>query len=35
VCLAVGTAIDADGPGQHGSIAGRNANMNREFDVGV
>jgi Plant transposon protein len=35
VCLAVGTAIDADGPGPHGSIAGRKANMNREFDVGV
>jgi hypothetical protein len=35
VCLAVGTAIDADGPGPHGSIAGRKANMTREFDVGV
>jgi hypothetical protein len=35
VCLAVGTAIDADGPGPHGSIAGRKAKMNREFDVGV
>jgi hypothetical protein len=35
VCLAVGTAIDADGPGPHGSIAGRKANMNREFDVGL
>jgi hypothetical protein len=35
VCLAVGTAIDAHGPGPHGSIAGRKANMNREFDVGV
>jgi hypothetical protein len=28
VCLAVGT-------GPHRSIAGRKANMNREFDVGV
>jgi hypothetical protein len=35
VCLAVGTAIDADEPGQNGSIAGQKANMNREFDVGV
>jgi hypothetical protein len=35
VCLAVGTAIDANGPGLHGSIAGRKANMNREFDLGV
>jgi hypothetical protein len=35
VCLAVGTAIDADGSGPHGSIAGRKANMNGEFDVGV
>jgi hypothetical protein len=35
VCLAVGTAIDAEGPGPHGSIAGRKANMNREFDLGV
>jgi hypothetical protein len=35
VCLAVGTAIYADGPGPHGSIAGRKANMNREFDIGV
>jgi hypothetical protein len=35
VCLAVGTAIDADEQGPHGSIAGRKANMNREFDVGV
>jgi hypothetical protein len=35
VCLAVGTVIDADGPGPHGSIAGRKANMNREFDVGL
>jgi hypothetical protein len=33
--LAVGTAIDAEGPGPHGSIAGRKANMNRELDVGV
>lgn len=35
LCLDVGTAIDADGPGPHGSIAGRKANVNREFDVGV
>jgi hypothetical protein len=35
VCLAVGTAIDADGPALHGSIAGWKANMNRDFDVGV
>jgi hypothetical protein len=35
LCLAVGTAIDADGPGPRGSIAGRKANMNRELDVGV
>jgi hypothetical protein len=35
VCRAVGTAIDADGPGPHGSIAGRKSNINREFDVGV
>jgi hypothetical protein len=35
VCLAVGTAIDADGPGPHGSITGRKANMNREFDDGL
>jgi hypothetical protein len=35
VCLAVGTAIAADGPGPRGSIAGRKANMNREFDFGV
>jgi hypothetical protein len=35
VCLAVGTAIDADGPGPHGSIAGRKATLSREFDVGV
>jgi Plant transposon protein len=35
VCFAVGTVIDADGLGPHGSIAGRKSNMNREFDVGV
>jgi hypothetical protein len=35
VCIAVCAAINADGSGPHGSIAGRKANMNREFDVGV
>jgi hypothetical protein len=35
LCLDVGTAIDADGPGPHGSIAGRKVNVNREFNVGV
>jgi hypothetical protein len=35
VCLAVSTTTNADGPGPHGSIAGRKANMSREFEVGV
>jgi hypothetical protein len=35
LCLAFDTAIEADGSGPDGSIAGRKANINREFDVGV
>jgi hypothetical protein len=35
LCLAVCAFFDAEGPGPHGSIAGRKANVNREFDVGV
>jgi Plant transposon protein len=35
LCLAVGTFFDDGGPGPHGSIAGRKADVNREFDVGV
>jgi hypothetical protein len=33
--LAVGAFFDDGGPGPHGSIAGRKANVNREFDIGV
>jgi hypothetical protein len=35
LCLAVCTFFDVGGPGPHGFIAGRKANVNREFDIGV
>jgi hypothetical protein len=35
LCLDFDTAIEANGSGPHGSIAGRKANINREFDFGV